>query len=136
MNAQGGSTLGSTSLVRLWTPGAGRRGASGGRECGCDVDAGDGVAASLLFVVLLSEAATALLAFLSRRLLVLHTQIVASLTGLFRSRFCSVLRGRQESHAPPLDAVLLGTAGVCGGAAAVSGGAAAHGVPGGGEQSC
>jgi hypothetical protein len=45
---------------------------------------------------------------LSRRLLVLHSQMLASLAGLFSSRFYSVLRGRQESHAPPLDAVLLG----------------------------
>jgi hypothetical protein len=67
-----------------------------------------GLAAALVFVVLLSEAAAALLAFLSRRLLVLHTQMLLSLAGLFRSRFYSVLRGRQESHAPSLDAVLLG----------------------------
>jgi hypothetical protein len=48
----------------------------------------------------------------------------------------SVVVWTDESHAPPLDAVLLGLLVFVGGAASVSGGAAAHGVPGGGEQSC
>ncbi len=67
-----------------------------------------GLTGALLAAAMLSEAAVALLAFLARRLLWLHTQMLLSLAALFRSRFYSVLRLRQESYAPPLDTVLLG----------------------------